>query len=165
VVQIGSALGRSFSYELIAAVAAMPQDKLDDALDQLVSAELILRRGTRPDAEYTFKHALVQEAAYSTLLRSRRHELHGRIAATLEKQFPEIVAAQRALLAQHCVEAGLVEKAVACWLKAGRQALARSAMTEAVAQLQKGLDVLAGLTDGQGVINKSWTCKSHSEPH
>ena len=127
----------------------MPQQKLDDALEQLVSAELIFRRGTPPDAEYTFKHALVQDAAYSTLLRSRRQQLHARIAATLESQFPEIVAAQPALMAQHCAEAGLNEKAVGYWLKAGQQAVARSAMTEAVAQLQKGLDLLSSLPEGQ----------------
>jgi class 3 adenylate cyclase len=142
VAQIGAALGRQFSHELISAVAPMPQQQLDDALAQLVSAELIFRRGSPPDAEYAFKHALVQDAAYSTLLRSRRQQLHVRIAATLEDYFPEIVVAQPALLAQHCAEAGLAEKAVVYWLKAGRQALARSAMTEAVAQLQKGLDVL-----------------------
>jgi predicted ATPase len=84
VAQIGAALGRSFSHELISAVATIPKPQLDDALAQLIDAELIFRRGTPPDAEYTFKHALVQEAAYSTLLRSRRQQLHGRIAATLE---------------------------------------------------------------------------------
>src|SRR6516225_7098516 len=99
VAQIGAALGRRFSHELISAVAMMPQQQLDDALAQLVSAELIFRRGRPPDAEYTFKHVLVQDAAYSTLLRSRRQQLHGRIAATLERQFPEIVAARPALLA------------------------------------------------------------------
>jgi class 3 adenylate cyclase len=100
VAQIGAALGRSFSHELISAVAQMPQQRLDDALAQLASAELIFRRGVPPDAEYTFKHALVQDAAYSTLLRSRRQQLHARIVATLESQFPEVVAAQSALLAQ-----------------------------------------------------------------
>ena len=147
VAQIGAALGRSFSYELISAVAGMPQQKLDEALEQLASAELIFRRGMPPDAEYTFKHALVQDAAYSTLLRSRRQQLHGRIAATLESQFPEVVTAQPALMAQHCTEAGLSEKAVGYWLKAGQQAIARSAMTEAVAQLQKGLDLLTSMPD------------------
>jgi predicted ATPase len=130
---------------LISALATMPQQLLDDGLVQLVSAELIYRRGTPPDAEYTFKHALVQDAAYGTMLRSRRQQLHARIAATLEDQFPEIMAAQPALLAQHCAEAVLVEKALGYWLKAGQQSLARSAMTEAVAQLQKGLALLSGL--------------------
>jgi predicted ATPase len=116
-------------------------------LDQLVRAELIFRRGMPPDAEYTFKHALVQDAAYGTLLRSRRQQLHARIAMTLEDQFPEIVVAQPELLAQHCAEAGLAEKAVGYCLKAGQQSVVRSAMTEAVAHLQKGLDQLAGLPD------------------
>ncbi len=150
VAQIAAALGRQFSHELISAVAAMPPQQLDDALAQLVRAELIFRRGTPPDAEYTFKHALVQDAAYGTLLRSRRLQLHARIAATLEDQFPEIVAAQPALLARHCAEAGLAEKAVVYWLKAGQRALARSAMTEADAQLRKGLDVISSLPDGRG---------------
>jgi class 3 adenylate cyclase/predicted ATPase len=148
VAQIAAALGRQFSHELISAVAAMPQPQLDDGLAQLVHAELIFRRGTPPDAEYTFKHALVQDAAYGTLLRSRRQQIHTRIAATLEDQFSEIVVTQPALLAQHCAEAGLMEKAVAYWLKAGQRALARSAMTEAVAQLRKGLVLLSGLPDG-----------------
>jgi tetratricopeptide (TPR) repeat protein len=148
VAQIGAALGRSFSHELIGAVAQMPAQHIDDALAQLLHAELIFQRGTPPDVEYTFKHALVQEAAYGTLLRERRRQLHTRIAVTLEGQFPEIVVAHPALLAQHCAEAGLTEKAVVYWLKAGQQALARSAMAEAVAQLQKGLDLLATLPDG-----------------
>jgi predicted ATPase len=107
VAQIGAALGRQFSHELIGAVAAMPQPQLDDALTQLVGAELIYRRGTPPDAEYTFKHALVQDAAYATLLRSRRQQLYARIAAALEERFPDIVAAQPALLAHHYAVAGL----------------------------------------------------------
>ncbi len=147
VAQIGAALGRKFSHELIAAVAAMPQAKLDDALAQLVSAELIYRRGTPPDAEYTFKHALVQDAAYSTLLRSRRQQLHARVTAVLEDRFRDIVAVQPALLAQHCEEAGLIEKAIGYWFNAGQQAITRSAMTEAISQLRKGLDLLLRLPD------------------
>jgi predicted ATPase len=147
IAQIGAALGRQFSHELISAVATIPKQQLDDALAQLVRAELIFRRGTPPDAEYTFKHALVQDAAYGTLLRSRRQQLHARIAATLEGQFPEIVETQPGILAQHCVEAGMIEKAVRNFLKAGQQAITRGAMTEAVAQLRKGLDVLSGMPD------------------
>jgi predicted ATPase len=147
VAQIGAALGRQFSHELISAVAPMPQQQLDDALARLVSTELIFRRGNPPDAEYTFKHALVQDAAYSTLLRSRRQQLHARITTTLEGQFPEIVAAQPALLSHHCTEAGLIEKAIGYRLKAGHQAIERSAMLEAEAQLGKGLNLLDSLPE------------------
>jgi class 3 adenylate cyclase/predicted ATPase len=146
-VQIGAALGRSFSHELISAVAAMPQQQVDGALAQLVGAELVFQRGTPPDAEYTFKHALVQDAAYSTMLRGRRQLIHARIATTLESQFPEIAAAQPQLMAHHCAEAGFNEKAVGYRLKAGQQAVARSAMTEAVAQLQRGLELLATMPE------------------
>ena len=145
--QIGAALGRSFSHELISAVAAMPQQQVDGALAQLVGAELVFQRGTPPDAEYTFKHALVQDAAYSTLLRGRRQQIHARIATTLESQFPEIVATQPQLMAHHCAEAGFNEKAVGYRLKAGQQAVARSAMTEAVAQLRRGLELLANMPE------------------
>ena len=104
-------------------------------------------RGTPPHTSYLFKHALVQDAAYGTLLRARRQLLHSRIVSTLEDRFPDILLAQPALLAQHCATAGLIEKAVAYWLKAGQQAWARSAVVEAVTQLRKGLDVLANLPD------------------
>ena len=148
VAQIGAVLGRHFSHALISAVVRMPQRQLDDALAQLLRAELIFRRGTPPDAEYTFKHALVQDAAYGTLLRAQRQQLHSRITTTLERQFPEIAEAQPERMAQHCAEAGLVAKAVAYCLEAGELAVARGLMTEAVVQLQKGLDLLADLPDG-----------------
>jgi class 3 adenylate cyclase/tetratricopeptide (TPR) repeat protein len=150
VAQIAAALGRQFSHELVGAVCGMPQQELANALDQLVSSELIFRRGIPPDAEYTFKHALVQDAAYSTLLKSRRQQIHAKIGAILEEKFPDIVTNQPALLAQHCMEAGLIEKAVGYWLKAGQQSVARSVMTEAVAQLQKGLELLVNLPEGIG---------------
>jgi predicted ATPase/class 3 adenylate cyclase len=150
VAQIAAALGRQFSYELISAVVAMPKRQIDEALTQLVNAELMLQRGSPPDAEYTFKHALVQDAAYSTLLRTGRQQVHARIVAVLERQFREIVTGQPAVLAQHCDEAALTKEAVGYWLKAGQQALARSAMKEASTQLQKGLDLLARLPDGPG---------------
>ncbi|WP_426441987.1 AAA family ATPase [Bradyrhizobium genosp. P] len=148
VAQIAAALGRQFSYELISAVAGLPPDVLDETLQQLESAELIFRRGVPPDAEYTFKHALVQDTAYGTMLRGVRQRVHGGIAAALEAQFPDIVATQPALLARHCSEAGLAEKAAAYWLKAGQQALARAAMIEAAAQLRKGLEALGGVQEG-----------------
>jgi class 3 adenylate cyclase/tetratricopeptide (TPR) repeat protein len=147
VAQIGAALGRQFSHEVITAVARMPPQKLDDMLAQLVSSELMWRSGIPPDAEYTFKHALVQDAAYGTLLRSRRQQLHSRIAATLEGQFPEIVETHPEILARHCAEAGLVEKAAGYWLRAGDQAIQRWAMVEAVSQLRKGLDLVSRMPD------------------
>jgi class 3 adenylate cyclase/tetratricopeptide (TPR) repeat protein len=147
VAQIGAALGRQFSHELIAAVASMPSRALDNALAQLVGAELIYRRGIPPDAEYTFKHALVQDAAYGTLLRSRRLQLHAHIVASLEDRFPEIVAAQPALLAHHCQEGALTEKAIDYWLAAGGQAWGRSMLAEAVALLRRGLALVPGLAD------------------
>jgi predicted ATPase/class 3 adenylate cyclase len=150
VAQFAAALGRRFSHELISAVVPMPKRQTDEALAQLVGAELMYQRGSPPDAQYTFKHALVQDAAYSTLLRRGRQQVHARIVAVLERQFPEIATAQPALLAQHCGEAGLAEKAVGYWLTAGQRALARSAMTEASAQLEKGLELLVKLPDGHG---------------
>jgi hypothetical protein len=147
IAQTGAALGRSFSHELISAVAQMPQRQVDVALAQLASAGLIFQRGTPPDAEYTFKHALVQDAAYSTLLRSRRQQIHVRIAKVLETRFPEIMTTQPQLLAQHCFDAGLDEKAVGYWFKAGQRGIARSAMVEAVGQLQRGLVVLTRLPE------------------
>ena len=121
----------------------MPPRQLDDPLAQLVRAELIYRRGTPPDAQYTFKHALVQDAAHSSLLRSARQQLHAQIAYALEAHSPELIDSQPELFAQHYAEAGLVEQSVDFWGKAGRRSTARSAMAEAVAQFRKGLDQLA----------------------
>ncbi len=147
VAQTGAAIGREFGFGLLASTTDLPEAQLRHALDRLTNSGLVFVRGTPPQSTYIFKHALVQDAAYGTLLRSRRQRLHTRIAATLEERFPEIVLAQPALLAQHCAAAGQAEQALVYWLKAGQQALARSAMTEAVTQLRKGLDVLAGVPD------------------
>jgi predicted ATPase len=147
--QIGAAVGREFSHALLAAVADQSEDQLCAALDQLVSSELVFRRGTPPEATYSFKHALVQDAAYGTLLKSRRQHLHARIAKVLEEQFPETVQAQPELLAHHCTEAGLVGKAIEYWHKGGQLAIRRSMMAEAVALLDKGLEALQGLPEGE----------------
>ena len=143
VAQIGAAIGREFSHGLLAAVVHKPVAELGLALDGLIAAGLLFRQGVPPHATYLFKHALVQDAAYSTLLRSRRQLLHARIAATLEEQFPETAAAQPQLLAHHYTEAELAEKAIGYRLKAGRQSVTRSAMPEAVTQFQKGLELVA----------------------
>jgi predicted ATPase len=147
VAQTGAAIGREFGYELLAAVTDLPEAPLCAALDRLTDSGLVLIRGAPPNASYIFKHALVQDAAYGTLLRDRRRRLHARIAVNLEQRFPEIVAAQPAVLAQHCTDGGFAEKAIAYWLKAGRQAHARSSTTEAIAQLRKGLEVVFALPD------------------
>jgi hypothetical protein len=147
VAQIGAAIGRQFSYALARAVSRLPEDELQAALGQLVASELVFQRGTPPDAVYSFKHALVQDAAHGSLLRNARQHLHAQIAETLENHSSEITENQPELLAQHYAAAGLVEKAAAFWGKAGHRSVARSAMAEAAAQLQKGLDQLALLPD------------------
>ena len=130
VLQIGAAIGREFSYELLAAVAGLPDQVLQDALARLIEAELLYARGTPPNATYAFKHALVQDAAYSTMLRTRRQQLHGAIAAVLEKRFPDSAAE---LLAQQFEGAGRAEQAIRYWRQAGDRDLRRFALKEAVA--------------------------------
>jgi predicted ATPase len=147
VAQIGATLGRSFSHELISAVAQMPQQKLDDALEQLVGAELIFRRGMPPDAEYAFKHALVRDAAYDTVLRSNRIGLHAHIASVLERDFPETITASPEILAQHYTSGGIAQQAVPYWLKAGHVALQKSHLAEAASSLRKGLELVSHLAD------------------
>jgi predicted ATPase len=147
VAQIGAAIGREFSYGLMRAVSRLPEDQLQAALARLATSELVFQRGTPPDAVYTFKHALVQDAAHGSLLRSSRQQLHAQIAEALEAHSPELMDSQPELLAQHYTEAGLVEKSVACWGKAGHSSAARSEMAEAAAQFQKALNQLALLPD------------------
>jgi predicted ATPase/ABC-type transport system involved in cytochrome c biogenesis ATPase subunit len=145
VAQIGAALGCQFSYEMISAVALMSREHLDDALDQLIGAGLIQRSGSLSEIHYVFKHPLVQDAVYGTLLRGRRQQIHGRIASMLEERFQDIVQTHPELLAHHYTEAGNLEAAIPAWLSAGRRALERSALTEAVAQFNKGLTLLCGM--------------------
>jgi predicted ATPase len=145
VAQIGAAIGREFSYELLAAVSAKPADELGEALAQLTSTELVLARGQPPAAVYTFKHALVQDAAYGTLLRARRVEIHDRIAAAMRAHCPDLVQRQPEILARHLAEAGLAVDAIACWLQAGQLAAAKSANFEAVAHLGNGLALIPHL--------------------
>jgi class 3 adenylate cyclase/predicted ATPase len=148
VAQIGAAIGREFPYALLHAVSRLPEDELQTALTRLVASELVFQRGTPPDAVYSFKHALVQDAAHSSLLRSTRQQLHAQIVEALETHSPELMESEPEIFAQHYAEAGLVEKSAACWGKAGYRSAARSAMAEAAAQLQKGLDQLELLPDG-----------------
>ena len=145
IAQIGSAIGREFSLVLISAVMPKPERELNAALDRLVEAGLLFRQGIPPHTTYLFKHALVQDAAYGTLLRERRRALHARIAETLESQFAEIAETQSELLARHCTEAGLIEKAAGLWGKAGQRSLERSALVEAAEQFSRALDQIATL--------------------
>jgi class 3 adenylate cyclase/predicted ATPase len=147
VAQTGAAIGREFSYSLLHAVSRLDENELQAALARLVASELVFQRGPPPDAVYSFKHALVQDAAHETLLRSKRRELHARIAAVLEERFPEVADQQPELLAHHCTEAGSIEQAVVYWGRAGRQSAARSAMIEAEAQLRRGLLLISDLPD------------------
>jgi class 3 adenylate cyclase/predicted ATPase len=145
VAQIAAAIGREFSHALLAAVVRKPETELNSALDRLIEAGLLFRQGLPPQATYLFKHALVQDAAYGTLLREPRRALHARIAETLESQFTEIAENRPELLARHCTEAGLIEKAAGLWGKAGQRSLERSALVEAAAQLTRALDQTATL--------------------
>jgi class 3 adenylate cyclase len=147
IAEVGAALGREFSHELISAVSPRSAKELEQALDQLASSELVFRRGSPPEAVYTFKHALVQDAAYSTLLRGPRQQLHARIAAVLEGQFGEIVETQPQLLAHHCSEARLIGKAIGYWEKAGQKSVARSAMVEAEQHYREALAMLPALPE------------------
>jgi class 3 adenylate cyclase/predicted ATPase len=146
--QIGAAIGREFSYELVAAVTDGSDRDLRRALDQLGAAGLVFPRGVPPDATYLFKHALVQDVAYGTLLRGRRQELHARIGRALEEQFPESVATQPEILAHHFGQAGLIDTAITYWRKAGEYALGRSANAEAVAHLSRGIELTESLPAG-----------------
>ena len=139
IAQIGAAFGRWFRYSSLRAVCGLPEDELQTSLTRLVASELVFQTGTPPDAVYTFKHALVQEAAYGSLLRDTRQQLHGQIAEALKAHFPELMDSEPELFARHYVEAGLVEKSVLYWGKAARRSAARSAMAEAATQYQKGL--------------------------
>jgi predicted ATPase len=145
VAQVGAALGREFAHALFAAVMRKPEAELKSALDRIVATGLLSRQGVPPHATYLFKHALVQDAAYGTLLRAPRRALHARIAETLESDFADIAENQPEVLARHCTEAGLIEKASGLWGKAGQRSLARSALVEAVEQLTRGLAQIATL--------------------
>ncbi len=148
VAQIGAAIGREFSFELIAALAQRTDEELRDALRRLVGSELVFRRGSPPQESYIFKHALVQDAAYGSLLRGQRQELHARIATALESRFPEIISSQPEILAHHFIQAGLVDAAIDYLRIAGERSLRRSANVEGVRHLTHGLELLSSLPPG-----------------
>jgi predicted ATPase len=147
VVQAGATLGREFAYPLIRAVCNLSDVELEPLFKQLVASELVHQRGIVPHAVYTFKHALVQDAAYATMLKNQRVQMHARIVETYERQFPEMLERNPDVLAQHCAEAGSFGKAIDYWLKSVRKSLGRSAGIEAQAQLEKAVTLLQNITD------------------
>jgi class 3 adenylate cyclase/tetratricopeptide (TPR) repeat protein len=147
VAQIGAVLGREFSYELIEPLVERDEKELQAALGQLSDAGLLFCHGTAPHSSYLFKHALVQDAAYGTLLRGRRQNLHTRVAALLEQDFPELIEGRPELLAHHLTGAGDTERAIDEWLKAGQHAAARSAHLEAIGHFERGLAALPALAE------------------
>jgi class 3 adenylate cyclase len=148
VAQIGAAIGREFSYELLASVAQKSAADLDSALDRFIDAGLLVRRGEPSDAVFVFKHALVRDAAYGTLLRGPRQELHARIAAALERDYPDVAEIEPEVLARHCAEAGLLADAIERYLAAAKRATARSNNVEASRHIARGLELLGKLPSG-----------------
>jgi class 3 adenylate cyclase/predicted ATPase len=147
IAQLGATIGRQFSYALLHAVAQLNDRTLQEELHRLVEVELLYQRGVPPQATYTFKHALIQDAAYESLLKSTRQQYHQRIAHVLEEQFPETTVTQPELIAHHYTEAGLTEQAVHYWHKAGQSAVQRSAHVEAISHLRQGLELLETLPE------------------
>ena len=143
IAQVGAAIGREFPYRLVRGLVARSEPGLRRALTQLERAELVFRRGEPPEAVYSFKHALVRDAAYETLLKSRRHQLHAQIARALEEKFPDTVGSEPEIVAHHFTQAGLADPAIDYWLKAGNRSLSRSANAEAAKHLRQGVELIA----------------------
>ena len=155
VAQLGAAIGRTFTYELIQAVAQLDTATLHGALAQLVETEVVAQRGLPPQATYTFKHALIQDAAYQSLLRSTRQQYHQQIAQVLEEQFADIRETQPELLAHHYTEAGLSTQAIPYWQRAGHRAMERSGYREAVACFEQALIVLRRLPEHRDTLEQA----------
>jgi class 3 adenylate cyclase/tetratricopeptide (TPR) repeat protein len=155
IAQIGAAIGREFSYSLVRALVWRGETALKDALAQLEEAELVFRRGEPPEAVYSFKHALVRDVAYESLLKSRRQQLHGQIASTLEERFADIVASQPEIVAHHFTEAGLVDRAIEYWLKAGAKAYSLYANEDAVRFFERSLTLLEKLPETRDNLERA----------
>jgi predicted ATPase len=157
IAQIGATLGREFNYDLLEAVSSFNEEALQQGLRQLVEAELVFQSGVPPQARYLFKHALVQDTAYQSLLKSRRQQLHQQVAQVLVEQFVETVETQPELVAHHFTEAGLIAQSLPHWQKAGQRAIQRSAYVEAMSHLTKGLELLKTLPDTSERIQQELT--------
>jgi predicted ATPase len=162
--QLGATLGREFAYELFQAVGLWDEETVRRGLHQLVEAEFLYQRGLPPQATYTFKHALIQDVAYQSLLRSTRQHYHQRIAQVLEARFPATVETQPELLAQHYTEAGLIAEAVPYWQRAGQRAIERSANVEAIAHLRQGIALLTTLPDTPARVQAELTFQTTLGP-
>jgi predicted ATPase len=147
IAQVGATIGREFDYELLQAVAPLAESTLQRGLKQLAEAELVYQNGVPPRARYLFKHALVQDAAYQSLLKSRRQQLHQHVARVLVEQFPDTAETQPELVAHHYTEAGLIAQAIPYWQQAGQRASQRSAYMEAISHLTTGLELLKTVPD------------------
>ena len=145
VAQVGAMIGREFSHRLLAATLRLPPSKLDAALDELVRSELVMRRGAGPDAVYTFRHALIRDTAYNSMLKGQRLLRHGQIAAAIEEVAPDTIATQPELLAYHCQEGGQAAAALRYWSAAGDLAVGRWANREAVTHYRAALALLPAL--------------------
>jgi tetratricopeptide (TPR) repeat protein len=164
VAQVGATLGRTFQYELLRAIASIDDTTLQDALAKLGESDLLHQRGVPPDATYIFKHALIQETAYQSMLVSRRQQLHTRIADTLVERFPETTGTQPELVAHHYTEAGLADHAIDYWQRAGQRAVERSANLEGIAHFTKGLNALAALPDGRDRLERELALRTALGP-
>jgi predicted ATPase len=145
IAQVGAVIGRDFSYALLRSVAGLDHSALRPALERLTEADILLVQGLAPESEYRFKHALMQDAAYENLLKSRRQILHRRVGETLRDKFPEIAEAEPELLAHHFTQARLTEAAIEWWGRAGLRSLGRSALKEAAEHLARALQQIATL--------------------
>ena len=152
VAQVGSVIGRGFSYGLLRTLAGMADTALQTALEQLAEADILLVQGVPPDCDYRFKHALIQDAAYENLLKSRRQVLHRRVAELLRDRFPHSAAAEPEVLAHHFTQAGLTDAAIEWWGKAGDQALRRSAFQEAISHLGKAIEMADKTGEGTSAV-------------
>jgi tetratricopeptide (TPR) repeat protein len=164
VAQLGAVLGREFAYEILKELTTIEESALQERLAQLVNAELLYQRGRPPRARFFFKHALIRDAAYESLLRSTRQHYHQQIAQLFEGQFLDLVEAQPELVAHHYTEAGLAERAIGYWQRAGQRAVGRSANAEAIRHLNKGLEVLSTLPDSPDRAEQELTLQTTLGP-
>ena len=147
IAQIGACIGREFGYRLLTLVTSMETAHLDRGLAQLAETQLLFQRGTSPDATFSFKHALIQDVAYDSLLKSRRIQIHARIAEVIEEHFPDTKQSEPELVARHLTEAGLYDRAIPHWHRAGELAIVRLALKEAIAHFEHGVDLIGRVAD------------------